>query len=156
MKDLLQLQYELVQASRAVLMTYAATLSQQDFISSSPAFGRGSVRNMLVHICDTYHYWIADRVLQTHPVFPAFDTYPDLEACRFYFAQTDHVMALFFARFKHNYLEPLPVSRSQGTEYNSPLALFTHVTTHEFHHKGQILSLSRDLGYTPVDTDIIR
>ncbi|MNL32837.1 DinB family protein [compost metagenome] len=37
-----------------------------------------------------------------------------------------------------------------------PLKLFTHVTTHEYHHKGQILSLSRHLGYTPVDTDIIR
>ena len=156
MKDLLQLQYELVRASRAVLMTYVATLSQQDFISSSPVFGRGSVRNMLVHICDTYHYWIAARVLQTNPVFPACDTYRDLESCRVYFAQTDDMMALFFAHFQNNYLEPLSVSRSRGTEEIRPLTLFTHVTTHEFHHKGQILSLSRDLGYTPVDTDIIR
>ena len=38
----------------------------------------------------------------------------------------------------------------------SLLKLFTHVITHEFHHKGQILSISRHLGYTPVDTDIIR
>ncbi|MCB0535444.1 MAG: hypothetical protein KDD14_24780 [Saprospiraceae bacterium] len=37
-----------------------------------------------------------------------------------------------------------------------PLRLFTHIVTHEFHHKGQILSLSRHLGYTPVDTDIMR
>ncbi len=38
----------------------------------------------------------------------------------------------------------------------NPLKLFTHVITHEFHHKGQILSLSRHLGYVRVDTDIIR
>ncbi len=38
----------------------------------------------------------------------------------------------------------------------NPLQLFTHVITHEFHHKGQIMSLSRHLGYTPVDADIIR
>ncbi|MNY72090.1 DinB family protein [compost metagenome] len=37
-----------------------------------------------------------------------------------------------------------------------PFKLFSHVITHEYHHKGQILSLSRHLGYTPVDTDIIR
>jgi len=38
----------------------------------------------------------------------------------------------------------------------SPIKLFTHVITHEFHHKGQILSLSRHLGYVPVDTDVVR
>ncbi|MFI5159066.1 MAG: DinB family protein [Sphingobacteriales bacterium] len=38
----------------------------------------------------------------------------------------------------------------------SPFELFTHVTTHEFHHKGQVVSMSRQLGYTPVDTDVIR
>ncbi|MNY69859.1 DinB family protein [compost metagenome] len=37
-----------------------------------------------------------------------------------------------------------------------PFKVFTHVITHEYHHKGQILSLSRHLGYTPVDTDIMR
>ncbi len=46
------------------------------------------------------------------------------------------------------------------TEYTAknttPFELFTHVITHEFHHKGQVLSLSRHLGYIPVDTDIIR
>ncbi|MCB0624495.1 MAG: hypothetical protein KDC43_11415, partial [Saprospiraceae bacterium] len=34
--------------------------------------------------------------------------------------------------------------------------LFTHVVTHEFHHKGQILSLTRHLGFVPVDTDVMR
>ena len=33
--------------------------------------------------------------------------------------------------------------------------LFTHVITHEFHHKGQLLTLSRILGYVPPDEDII-
>jgi uncharacterized damage-inducible protein DinB len=36
------------------------------------------------------------------------------------------------------------------------LELLTHVTTHEYHHKGQVLTISRQLGYTPVDTDLIR
>ena len=38
----------------------------------------------------------------------------------------------------------------------TPLSLFTHVTTHEFHHKGQIMTMSRLLGYTPPDADVIR
>ena len=38
----------------------------------------------------------------------------------------------------------------------TPLQLFTHTITHEFHHKGQVMSMSRLLGYVPVDADIIR
>ncbi|PSK93403.1 DinB family protein [Taibaiella chishuiensis] len=156
MQDFLQLQYGLVQASRAVLLQYTATMQQQHFTRSSPAFGRGSVRNLLVHICDTYHYWIADRVLQLEPAFPPFDAYDTLDQCRDYFEKTDQLMTLFLERFAGQYTNPLPVQRQQGIDMLSPLTLFTHVITHEFHHKGQILSLSRDLGYTPVDTDVIR
>lgn len=36
-----------------------------------------------------------------------------------------------------------------------PFKIFSHVITHEFHHKGQILSIGRHLGYIPVDTDIL-
>ncbi|MFK7696805.1 DinB family protein [Paenibacillus sp. HJGM_3] len=36
------------------------------------------------------------------------------------------------------------------------LELMSHVITHEFHHKGQIMTMGRILGYTPPDTDIIR
>ena len=38
----------------------------------------------------------------------------------------------------------------------NPFKLFTHVITHEFHHQGQILPMSRQLGYIPVDTDVMR
>lgn len=32
----------------------------------------------------------------------------------------------------------------------------THVMTHEFHHKGKIMTMGRMLGYTPPDADVIR
>lgn len=34
--------------------------------------------------------------------------------------------------------------------------IFTHVITHEFHHKGHAMTMARLLGYTPVDTDVMR
>ena len=33
--------------------------------------------------------------------------------------------------------------------------LLTHTETHEFHHKGQIASMARHLGYVPPNTDLI-
>ncbi len=37
----------------------------------------------------------------------------------------------------------------------TPLWLLTHTETHEFHHKGQIVSMARHLGYTPPNTILI-
>ncbi|WP_244950894.1 DinB family protein [Pedobacter suwonensis] len=65
-------------------------------------------------------------------------------------------MALFTEKFKGNELHKMELDKNGAILMVNPLQLFTHVITHEFHHKGQIMSLSRHLGYTPVDADIIR
>ncbi|RZK68975.1 MAG: hypothetical protein EOO92_22520, partial [Pedobacter sp.] len=44
----------------------------------------------------------------------------------------------------------------QGRVDTTVTSLFTHVITHEFHHKGQIMSMMRLIGYIPPDADIIR
>jgi|HubBroStandDraft_1064217.scaffolds.fasta_scaffold339872_2 uncharacterized damage-inducible protein DinB len=36
----------------------------------------------------------------------------------------------------------------------TPLQVFTQVVTNEFDHKGRTLSMCRQLGYIPSDTDI--
>jgi uncharacterized damage-inducible protein DinB len=36
------------------------------------------------------------------------------------------------------------------------LELITHVITHEFHHKGQVMTMARLSGFTPPDADILR
>nr|WP_242021046.1 DinB family protein [Cytobacillus oceanisediminis] len=30
-----------------------------------------------------------------------------------------------------------------------------HTVTHEYHHKGQIMAMSRQLGYEPPNTDVL-
>ncbi len=37
----------------------------------------------------------------------------------------------------------------------TPLWLFTHTMTHEFHHKGQIATMGRMKGHIPPDLDLI-
>jgi uncharacterized damage-inducible protein DinB len=67
-------------------------------------------------------------------------------------------MAEFLEKYQNNFDEPFTaLIKHRGFLMTlSPLQLYTHVITHEFHHKGQMLSMSRILGYIPVDTDAIR
>ncbi|MCX2475146.1 DinB family protein [Pedobacter sp. MC2016-05] len=153
---MLKQQYELVLFSRETILDYIKTISHEDFICDNSAFGKGSIRNLLVHICDTYSSWIAERGLGLPSTYPAFDNYSTLNDCIKYFNRVNLFIDQFLNQFEGNYQEEIQIVRNGTTTKISVLQLFTHVITHEFHHKGQIMSLSRILGYTPVDADIIR
>ncbi|RDC57282.1 damage-inducible protein DinB [Pedobacter chinensis] len=153
---MLQQQYDFVLYSRNTILEYIKTISAEDFVTDNSTFGRGSIRNLLVHICDTYSAWIGERALGYNINYASFETYKHLDDCINYFSKVDGYMHRFFEKFKSDYELEIDIFRNGETLKISPLRLFTHVITHEFHHKGQIMSLSRHLGYTPVDADIIR
>ncbi|MBO9675920.1 MAG: damage-inducible protein DinB [Sphingobacteriaceae bacterium] len=153
---MLKQQYEYALSSRNTLLTYLGTISEQDFVTDNSSFGRGSIRNLLVHICQTYCAWIGERALGIKQDFLPFENYQTLSDCQSYFARVDEYIGLFTEKFKGNELLQIELLRNGESLIVNPLKLFTHVITHEFHHKGQIMSLSRHLGYNPVDADIIR
>ena len=152
-----QEQYSAVKDTRTVLLDFCATLSAADFVKENHSFGRGgSVRNLLVHIANVYESWIGNEVLKKNTAFTSYDSIQTIEEAKQLFEQVNNVMNTFFELFKED--DPAPVAYTLGGKPGSAglLKLFTHVITHEFHHKGQILSISRQMGYIPVDTDVIR
>ena len=153
---MLKQQYDFILSSRNTILTYIGSISEQDFLTDNSSFGRGSIRNLLVHICQTYCAWIGERALGIEQEFLAFENYQTLNDCQIYFKQVDEYVGLFTEKVKGNELKEMELDRNGAILIVNPLQLFTHVITHEFHHKGQIMSLSRHLGYTPVDADIIR
>jgi len=153
---MLKQQYDFVLSSRNTLLTYIGSISEQDFLTENSSFGRGSIRNLLVHICQTYSAWISERALGIKQEFLPFENYLTLSDCQNYFNQVDEHIGLFIEKFKGNEQQEIELKRNGEILIVNPLKLFTHVITHEFHHKGQIMSLSRHLGYAPVDADIIR
>ncbi|SNC74652.1 Uncharacterized damage-inducible protein DinB (forms a four-helix bundle) [Hymenobacter gelipurpurascens] len=158
MTELLTAQYDLVRDARSVLLAYCAILAPADFTAPLPAFNHSSIRDLLVHGAATYQHWLVNVALgQSHP-YPEEATFPDVAAVGQLYAQTDEFVAEHLQRFRGQWQTamPLRVPRRSEPVQLTPLALFTHVITHEFHHKGQILSMSRQLGYTPVDTDVVR
>ncbi|WP_431292977.1 DinB family protein [Pedobacter sp. P26] len=149
-------QYDFILSSRDILLNYIRGISEQDFLTNNSSFGRGSIRNLLVHICQTYCAWIGERALGIEQEFLPFENYQTLQDCQTYFSQADEYIGLFIEKFKGNELQEMELHRNEEILKVNPLQLFTHVVTHEFHHKGQIMSLSRHLGYVPIDADIIR
>ncbi|MGI4869858.1 MAG: DinB family protein [Janthinobacterium lividum] len=151
-------QYALVQSARAALLDYCATLAPAAFTTALPGFGGSSIGSLLVHVANTYRHWLGivgqQQAIEYYD--PAEAT--NLAAVRQLFAEVDALATAYYTAAAPNWLDTqlLAVPGQPGPLALSPLTLFTHVLTHEFHHKGQVLSMSRQLGYPPVDTDVIR
>jgi len=156
--SLLEQQYELVKGSREVVFQFCEKFSPEEYTKEINGIGRGSVRNLQVHIAYTYIYWLAEFAMKQSPSFPPYDTYKDFKSAIRVYENADKVVYQFIEKFKEN-LGLMFSGTSSSTKKNisvGALELFTHVITHEFHHKGQMMSMGRMLGYTPPDADIIR
>lgn len=149
-------QYEWVCSSRQVLFDYCTSISPQDFVNENSSFGRGgSMRNLLVHIATTYQFWIGNIALQRNMAYASYSDYINIEEVKALFNDIDLLIYNFIDNIEQ-FKDGIAYSNNGVTEFAPALKLFSHVITHEYHHKGQILSLSRHLGYVPVDTDIMR
>jgi uncharacterized damage-inducible protein DinB len=157
MKEPLVTQYQFTKDARSVLISYIRTMSQANFIRSHPAVGNGgSIRNLLVHINNCYHGWLMKFAFQEPFQKRANTELETLDDCEVYFELTDNLVSRFIDHFHNRYNEPITGQLASRDFSAAPLQLFSHVVTHEFHHKGQILVLGRMWGYEPVDTDILR
>jgi len=157
MKETLIQQYELVKGSRSELLRYCALISHAHFVQPIQNFGHSSIRNLLVHVANSSLYWLGEFALNKPTSYGKADSLQTIEEIVPLFNQVDSLMAEFIAAFP-DHSKPITgwVKWVKKDLNSTPLQLFTHVTTHFFHHKGQILTMSRHLGYTPVDTDVIR
>lgn len=149
-----QSQYEWIRSSRQVLFDYCKAIAAEDFINQNTSFGQGgSMRNLLVHNANTYVFWVGKVALGKSLEFARDESIEDISAAMNLFDSVNQLMIEFLELNPGNPIE-YEIRGVKGI--TTAAQIFAHVTTHEFHHKGQILSISRHLGYVPVDTDIIR
>lgn len=157
MKDVLLKQYELVKDSRAVLFDYCDTITPDHFIQEVAGFGRGgSMRSLLAHIANSSQHWISVHCFKENPPRITAELIKNMSDCRNVYKGIDGMVYRLIDSFQNSYFEDITGVAGDRTFAASPFKVFMHVITHEYHHKGQILTISRQLGYTPVDTDIIR
>ncbi|TSJ39662.1 DUF664 domain-containing protein [Mucilaginibacter corticis] len=158
MHNLLSAQYDEVKGARAALFAYCDTISDIDLLKGIAEFNNTSILSLLTHIANTYMHWLAQFDENSDLIF-----FDDLSVSKLtdvitIYDQIDHVVSDFLDRYSADYTKPITqkLPRRDHVLTVTPLQLYTHAITHEFHHKGQVLSMSRLLGYIPQDTDVIR
>ncbi|HTD40563.1 MAG TPA: DinB family protein [Mucilaginibacter sp.] len=158
MYQLLLSQYEIVKGARHALFTYCETMHDDDIFKKVVAFNNSSISDLLVHNANTYISWVDNFGMDGACSFYTNDDVTSLNDIKLIFDVIDMIVNNFLKKYNDDYLQPQTrhIARKGITFTLTPLQLFTHVITHEFHHKGQMLTMSRLLGYIPVDTDAIR
>ncbi|AZB42438.1 DUF664 domain-containing protein [Bacillus sp. FJAT-42376] len=154
---LLSEQYKMVKDTRNLLFEFCERINPAYYTQEIEDFGWGSIRNLHVHVAECYQSWLERFALKRPAANYDELGISNVGEMRNLFQKTDQIAAQFL-----NEYEDQPAAKLKGTvswqkeeEELSVLWLFTHTVTHEFHHKGQILSMARHLGYIPVDTDLI-
>ncbi|QKY70708.1 DinB family protein [Lentibacillus sp. CBA3610] len=152
----LKRQYDLVKNSRELLFGFCEKLDPEDYIKELDGFGWGSIRNLHTHVAECYQSWLANFGLKENTRVAEPRMVSNVQDIRNIFSDVDSLVY----RFLDTYADKLdmnvkgPVPWQKEDEELPVLWLFTHTITHEFHHKGQIVSMARQLGYVPDDTDL--
>lgn len=149
--------YDWVRATRKGLLDYCAELPVEVFLAEREDAGWGSMRNTLVHTASCYIFWLGETALGEDPEQLRYADFPDAASVAgLYARRVDPLVEEFRARFGGGLRTPLSLGvRWQPEPFvTTPLWVFTHMVTHEFHHKGQVVVLGRLHGYPAPDTDL--
>lgn len=153
-KSLLEKQYGLIRGARQVVLEFLDGLPPSVLRADVPHFGHRTILRTYTHVAASYQYWfdhvVFGRASRDFSVIA--DEDPEhlaMTEVRAMFATADGLVREFVDRFGEQWETPLSL-RVFWTDQPLALApafLLTHVETHEFHHKGQILTMARQLGY---------
>ncbi|WML48598.1 DinB family protein [Neobacillus sp. PS3-34] len=157
-----QKEYEWVKETRAELLNFCRELEPNDFTRQLDGFGFQSIRDTLIHIADCYHAWLGSFVLlkTKKPLTPKENRgHVGIEEITKRFEQADAYVNKVFEVHSQNMDEHIHREipwRDEGEILSlTPDKLLTHTITHEFHHKGQVVTMARQLGYQPPNTDVL-
>lgn len=160
MLNVLKQQYELIRSTRETLFDFLAGVPQQDLHTTVPGFGSGSIIKTHIHVADCYRYWLGSFALKQSDFAFVSDTEVenlDVQKVRGRFDLVNETVDSFLETYDSRWDEQVQnyVRWQEEPIRTTPLWLVTHAETHEFHHKGQIVAMARQLGYVPPDTDLI-
>lgn len=156
MCNLLKQQYVHICSAREIELSFLKEFTETQLITPVIEFNNKTLLYFAVHINQVYIHWIGKFALELDIPYIDEVNIQSLSQVNELFDSTNQLMESFFDTFAENWNLEIDKNFSSKNIKASPLLLFTHVITHEFHHKGQMMAIARLLGKTPPDTDVIR
>jgi uncharacterized damage-inducible protein DinB len=143
-------------ANRRVLDSCAALTPEQftqDLRSSFP-----SVRDTLAHILGAERVWLERFNGRSPAALPPGTEYPDLASLRGRWDVFGPELLDFVSEVTASELEQAIEYRNlKGQTFSYPLGvMLQHLVNHGSYHRGQVATMLRQLGATPVSTDLLR
>ncbi|MBM6618013.1 DinB family protein [Bacillus suaedaesalsae] len=159
MSDSIKVQYDYIKNTRNVLLSFLEQLPKHVLHEVVPNFGFGCIINTHIHVADCYQYWLGTFGLRVEGL--SFATKEEIENAdvnwvRERFDKVDLIVQTFIEKYSSEWTMNISGNVKWQAEpwKTTPLWLITHAETHEFHHKGQIVTMARQLGFEPPDTDL--
>ncbi|SMD00508.1 DinB family protein [Pedobacter nyackensis] len=157
MTNLLEQQYQLIKEVREVVFQYLEFEVKQDLVKAVDSFNNRSIAYLMTHVANTYIAWAGNFALSMQKSYYTETDGETVAELRLIFKEVDLTMEQFISRFSEKPFTPVKGYRWVDKYIETDAySIFTHVLTHEFHHKGQSMTMSRLLGHIPPDTDILR
>jgi uncharacterized damage-inducible protein DinB len=109
-------------------------------------------------VCETH--WYTKQIVILLGLTPKEDLLKfNLDDIIVRFEQVDSYVIEVFKLHGNHLNQPLlrkiPWREAPETVTFTPGKLLMHTITHEFHHKGQIVAMVRQMGYVPPNTDVL-
>jgi len=155
MIETLKKQYELLQRPRGILLNFIEKEVGADIDTPVAAYENKTIRSLMEHTNSCYFVWLAYFCLRQPYGSIKDQGSATFEELRQFYKKADETVATFLQNFDGKMELPITAPHWDDEILTlTPFQLFTHVVTHEFHHKGQIVMMCRLLGYVPPETDI--
>jgi len=147
--------YDWTHASLTLLLNHLSTIPATEYAKEVPASAFPPSHAQVIHIFNCEGFWI--HTLQAIPFEdqdPA--NWPTVSDARLLQREVSMRTLNYLSRLsEQNLIAPTELHFSDGdVAVRTPALILHHILTQAFHHKGQIVSMCRILGYPAPDTDL--
>ncbi|MGY5876316.1 MAG: DinB family protein [Candidatus Thorarchaeota archaeon] len=142
-------------ACREPLLNAVGQLTKEEFVRDL-GVGRGSIRDIIVHLVNTEIYWTDNVLREKSRSWFRSEEFSTVEEIGRVWSNVGSSTRELFENQNEETLQHVKSVRWDDRTVSFTVAkVFMHIATHETHHRGLIVGLLRQLGYDPPDTDMI-
>jgi uncharacterized damage-inducible protein DinB len=138
------------------LFTVLERLSEEQYAREMGS-SHGGIRGTLAHILASHEMWLSRWRGDPKPTTIDAEGGPAFPRARQFWESMQRELASFVEGLKEDDLGRLiSYTNARGESFSTPLVqMMQHLVNHATYHRGQIVTMLRQLGVKPVNTDMI-